>query len=422
MQHDKCIEVWRGRLGRSFDDSLTLFERFYHEVLSEHPKFRGMTPHDLVEWQNQAHGREAYEIKTLAQGWIQRQPWRHATKQVNLSRLASFFLHNRTPWPPDLSFHFTSDIAPVDGQLTFDAFRRILHNSNKMYRAVFLMMAQGLMGGGELAYVNVTHASDVLEHLTRNTGFFKLALPGRKKNRNKKTYYTVLSTRSDWASTMRDYIKSVPNISDLQTCLFLNSHIKPLTARNIQGYFHAHAVETGVIKAFSPRCSECQGETVRFGHKKVGYKCQKCGCVDWASDSDPSRRASIRYGVNPHEIRDLMRSRWRASGADVTVAEFMMQHDIDRNRYDKMKYTVGYAFQEYRKALRWLNVVSEDPERVDRAAVDLELEESRRNVEKVLREVAVLREGRAEFEEYKRMVDFLVELQNKKMDRMRRKT
>lgn len=195
---------------------------------------------------------------------------------------------------------------------------------------------------------------------------------------------------------MRDYIKSMPN--PFSGCLFRNIHNKPLTPRNIQDYFHARAVETGVIKPYSPPCSRCRGETVRFRGKQIGYKCRECGGVDWASKRSHAGRAGVRYGVNPHEIRDLGRSRWKASGADLTVAEVIMGHYVDPNFYDKMKYTPGYAFQEYREALRWLNVVSEGPERVDRASVDAELEKQRQRNEKLTQDLVSLRQNVTEIQ------------------------
>ena len=70
----------------------------------------------------------------------------------------------------------------------------------------------------------------------------------------------------------------------------------------------------------------------------------------------------------------------------------MMEHKIDPNEYDKMKYTPGYAEKEYRKALPWLNVLSQDPEKVDRTTVEAELESYRTQNEILSREVARLRQ------------------------------
>ena len=137
----------------------------------------------------------------------------------------------------------------------------------------------------------------------------------------------MLSTRSDWGDAMRDYLKSLPSLP--RGCLFRNRNDQPLSSMNIRYYFHWRAVEAGVIKQFSPCCSRCGGETVRVRKwikaertQRLAYVCRECSNVNWASGVDVNFK-TVRYGVNPHEIRDLMRSRWRDSGAKLVVAEFI---------------------------------------------------------------------------------------------------
>jgi transposase-like protein len=394
---DGCVRVWRGRLGASWRKAFGVFRRFYFEVLSGDAFFAGMSPSELVDWQANATGRDRYRILRLAQDWLNRQSLRYSTKQTRLSYIRSFFLHNLAPLPEDRSFHFQSETPPVEGKLDFEAFRRILHNSNKMYRAVFLMMAQGLMGEKELVYVSNNYWREIIEHLTKNTGLFKLVLPGRKKNRNVKNYYTVLSTKSDWADAYRDYMKS--SAHDIFGALFKNERGRPLTEQNIQFYFHWRAVEAGVIKQFTPECPKCHGSTLRVralyrnGRQRIAYKCKQCGAMNWACEME-ANICNVRYGVNPHEIRDLMRSRWQVSGADPVVCEFMMGHlkQIDPNLYNKfMKYEPWYPLQEYQRALPWLNVLSEDPAKVDRTTIDVELESYRTEAEVLRRELSDLK-------------------------------
>lgn len=69
-----------------------------------------------------------------------------------------------------------------------------------------------------------------------------------------------------------------------------------------------------------------------------------------------------------------------------------MGHDIDPNAYNKfMKYESWYPLQEYRKALPWLTL-SEDPTKVDRAAIDSELKSYRVENEVLRKEVARVKE------------------------------
>lgn len=406
---DACVGVWRGRRGRAFVKAFGVFQRFYFEVLQGHPVFSGMTPSQLVEWQERASGREAYQLRILAQNWIEGQKrLRFGTKQSYLSWISSFFLHNHVPWPADPSFHFSSDVPSVEGKLTLEAFQRILLNSSKRYRAVFLMMGQGLMGEAEAIYVNVAHCQLVLESLTKNVGLFRVPLPGRKTNRNKKVFYTLLCTKSDWGNAMRDYLKGLPVMP--KDALFRNNKGSVLTTENIRYYFHRRAVEAGVIKEFSPGCPRCGGETVKVRGcekgKRIGYKCKMSGRTFWAREFS-SKWRNVRYGVNPHEIRDLMRTRWTSSGANDKVAEYMMQHDeqVDPNEYLKWSnYESHYPLQEYRKALSWLNVLSEDPRKIMRSEVQSQLEASEAKVEALTREMVVLRRDLGRVEEAKELL------------------
>lgn len=407
---DPCIQTWRSRLGVSFGRAYPTFRRFYREVLAK--EFPGFEPGGLVEWQANAKGRDRYRILRLAQQWINSQRLRVGTKNLKLSWIRSFFLHNQAELPSDKSFHFSSDIPAVEGQLSAEAFKRIVLNSNKMYRAVFLMMSQGLMGEGELVYVNTIHYRYVLEKLTGNAGIFQLSLPGRKRNRNVKNFYTLLSTKSDWGDAMWDYLKSLSQLP--KNALFRNDRGNALKTWNIKSYFNQRAVETGVIKQYTVPCRRCGGETVkgRRDDRKTVYTCKECGNADLASEvMNPNLSGGVRYGVNPHEIRDLMRSRWQVSGADPLVAEFMMQHDIDPNNYNKfMKYERQYPLGEYRKALPWLNVVSQDPDKVDRSDVQTQLEASEAKVEVLSREIARLRRDQQDVMRLKEHLPLLLEL------------
>lgn len=358
-------------------------------MLANH--FDGLSPSGLVEWQQNATSVEdRYKILRLAQTWIDKQTLRYSTKCVRLFFIRSFFLHNLAILLDDRRFHFKSDVPPVEGKLPFDDLRRIILNSNKKYRAVFCFMAATLLDESSMVYVSNNYAREVVEALTKNVGVVKLTLPGRKQTRNKKSFYTMFSTKSDAVDALRDYLKSLPEVR--LDVLFRNDKGNPLNQHNIWRYFRNRAAESGVIKPFTPLCSKCYSETVKvFDGRKVRYKCKECNNEDSASEISDTF-TNVRYGVNPHEIRDLMRSRWHVSGADGDVAEFMMGHNIDPNNYNKfMKIEPWYPLQEYRKALPWLNIVSQDPSKVDRTEIDSKLESSEAKVDALSSELALLK-------------------------------
>ncbi|WP_455277234.1 hypothetical protein [[Eubacterium] cellulosolvens] len=66
-----------------------------------------------------------------------------------------------------------------------------------------------------------------------------------------------------------------------------------------------------------------------------------------------------RYGLNLHEFRDVAKSLWHESGADLLVCDFCMGHTVDAMGYDKI-YTLSpdYAVKEFKKAESYLNIIS----------------------------------------------------------------
>jgi hypothetical protein len=61
-----------------------------------------------------------------------------------------------------------------------------------------------------------------------------------------------------------------------------------------------------------------------------------------------------RSGRNIHEIRDLLKTRFHLSHADLLVADFCVGHDIDPLGYDKAMRDESYVRNEYRKAVDYV--------------------------------------------------------------------
>lgn len=403
LDDDPCIQVFKRRIGESFTVYHVAIEDFWNEVLSKH--FKSFS--EAVAFQeNAVDKKDKFFILDLAQEYVeQHREWRYSTKTSKLSHIKSPFMHNRASLPQDRTFHFSCEVPPVEGKLTFDDFGKIVHSSSKLYRPVFLMMFESMMGEKELVYASNNYCEEILKHLTRNDGIFRLTIPGRKKRRNRTNYFTMLNTKGPWADAMRGYLKSLPEMP--KDVLFRNSRGNPLTEYNIQFFFHCRAVETGVIRLNTPACTRCNGETVRLRKtrqigeeslRKIVYVCKECKRENWASEC--TRARNNRYGVNPHEIRDLASSRWGQSGADRAVREYIMGHNItkmDPNKYEKIRYQPGFAESEYRKASLWLDIDA-DPQKVDRTEVDSRFKASTAEVEVLKREIVKLRRQQSDFQ------------------------
>lgn len=284
--------------------------------------FRGLDADGLVEWQQAHHG--SYEILDLVQDFVREKQGRAGYKQRIYGCIRSFFMHNRAELPRDPSFRVQSEKPKVVGTLSLREFKRILAACNPMYRAIFLSMFQGGMGVNEFLYWNEHGLEQLLNN--RKTNPLRIDLPGRKRRRNVKPFYTFIGR--DAIHAVKTYLELRPGAGDH---IFFTQFKQPVSYRSIYGYWMLKLRRLGLI-----------------------------------TPKGPSR--GNRYGKNIHEIRDLFRSRWRPSGSDVEVAEYFMGHDLDRLGYDKSpKHYPDWFLEQYMQAEPWLNILSEEPEKVSRS-------------------------------------------------------
>lgn len=77
---------------------------------------------------------------------------------------------------------------------------------------------------------------------------------------------------------------------------------------------------------------------------------------------------SVRYRVKPHELQDTAKTLWYRSGTpEKWMADFFSgrTQQVAPNDYLKaMKLYPDWMEETYRQVLPWLNVLSEDPEKV----------------------------------------------------------
>lgn len=288
--------------------------------------FAGLSLDELVVWQKA--NPLNYGLSDLVMEWVNELDLRATSKKRYLSAVQSIFMHNRAMLPKDPSFRVRSEVPKVVGDLSLEDFRMILASSNMVYRAMFLCMGMGIMGAAEMEYWNRTGWNNLKRDLDADIGPIRVDLPGRKYGRNVYPFYTFIGR--DAVKAIRDYLPKRPKNSKY---IFCNQFQLNVTGHAAYVYWHRHLKELGLIKP---------------GEKKT-----------W-------------YGKNPHEIRDLFRTRWHKSAADPLVAEFMMGHvkQIDPNEYNRFWEDEDYVRSEYRKAEAWLNVLSGDPGKVSRDEVE----------------------------------------------------
>jgi integrase len=309
-----------------------------------------LSPDGLVEWQR-VHPNE-YGLLDLLQEYVRGKRGRASYKRNVYNVVRSFFGHNRAEMPRDRRFRIVGDEPSVVGRLGVEELKQILIASNRMYRAIFLCMFQAGMGIGELLYWDRTGLAEVRRQLREDRRLLRVELPGRKANRNKKPFYTFIGR--DGQEALRAWLRVRPNFGGN---IFYTNFGTPLKQSTVRTYWLRKLERLGLITRMPG-----------------------------------GREGGIRYGKNLHELRDLFKTRWRLSGCDPEVADWFMGHDIDRLGYDKSpwEYPEWYEHQ-YLKAEPWLNILSEDPERVPVYELDAQKELVARMEQQLERVLAVLR-------------------------------
>jgi len=350
-------------------------------VLGRFFLFCGVSASEAVAFQRD--DPSSYRFVDLAYEWLDRPGVTVSTKRSQMGTVRGLFIVNRCPLPED-RHRFMSDVVPVVGELSVDEFRKIVVASNVTYRAAFLVAFQGGCGAGELCYINVNHAELVFDEVRKDRQIIRLSLPGRKQRRNVSPYYTFVG--SDAVEALRQLFHSRGWKRD--SVLFRNERGEPISRACYQAYFRSMALKLGLICRKTPSCLTCGGETVRkrsraSGRDLVSYVCVSCQRERVASDYGRGQKdfGSIRYRMKTHEIRDLFRTEFHRAqtyaGADSDCAEFFLGHTVDPLQYDKIMRDRKYALEQYRKALPWLNILSEDPRVIDRCEVEDQLESQR---------------------------------------------
>jgi len=283
----------------------------------------------LVKFQKEATGDDRYILLDLLQAYVGEKKGRTHYKKRIYSAVRSFFMHNRAELPRDKGFKVKGEKPKVVGNLNIAEIRRVAEISNPTYRALFLCMFQAGMGWDEALYWNETGLESTREQLRAGTHPLRIDLPGRKQVKYIKPYYTFIGR--DGIEALNYYLKIRPDIDEIH--IFFTARGTPLNYEATHTYWLR--------------------------------KLRRCGFIVPRKGG-----GSIRYGKNLHEIRDVFKTRFHKSRADLSAADFFMGHDVDPLEYDKVFRDKEYGRQQYEDAEPWLNILSETPEKVDVRELD----------------------------------------------------
>ncbi len=335
------------------------FIEFYKENSA---KFREFSIDDLIEYQRKADNGERYDVLDLLIDWINSMNLRHTTLKQRYNQIRGLFKACRTELPSE-QINYQPDRPEVLSKLTPEKLRGIILKSNTLYRAAILSMFMAGMGRDELILWSNTGYKRLVEDLKGNPEYVIIPQVGRKGQKYQKDYYTILA--GDALEAVKQYLGERGRE---EGAIFVNQWGQPLSKKALYSYWLRQI-------------------------KQLGYY-----------EGKPSVR--VRSGMGPHECRDLFRSQWEKSPSKGSVAEFLMQHEVDPNEYNQAHRDKLWVWKEYRKAMPKLNILSSsepygliDTDEVER--LRQELEEAKRGqgdvVQQLEAELRTFRENQQEF-------------------------
>jgi len=318
------VENWLSKFAESTVNGYKFhFYRWMDWMAENGGELAGLSPEELIEYQKNTDNGNRYVILDLLQRYVRGIKGRYGYKLRPYSAVRSFFMHNRANLPPDRSFRPRAEKPPVRGTLTIEEVKKVIMACNPLYQAVFLCILQGgldergVVDWNETGYDALMEALPEIRAMRREDRFLRIRLPGRKKYRNIKPFYTYVG--GDAIDALENWLKRRPRDAEV---IFVNQYGDPISESSM--------------------------------HLMWNRKLKRLGLVEHKKGGGPGHRT----GKNLHEVRDVFRSQWEKSPAKASVAEYMMGHSIDPLEYNKACRDEDWTLREYRKALPHLQIMS----------------------------------------------------------------
>jgi len=323
------LEFWLSRLDSvSRKNNQSQFNRWM-TWLHEQQGWENVTPRELLV--RQLEEEDKYVILDLLQGYVGSLVLRKTSKRTAYSAIRSFFIHNRVELPRDLSFHIRGDKPPVQAKLTVQDVVEVAMAAKQPYRSIILFKWQSFLDSARLIYTN-NHASErLVKQLKADVHPIRIDLPGRKSNENdpEGQFFTYIG--HDAKNALLDYFEKVRGWPEPGEPIWTfhegKRKGKPVSKKAFEATWIALLRRTGKV---------------------------------------PPANGSLgnRYGLNPHEFRDLAISRLHTHaknrGFDMDCTKFWCGQvgEVDKLKYDKFYTDTEYVREQYLTAESYLNIIS----------------------------------------------------------------
>jgi len=266
---------------------------------------------------------EKWEILEALQAFIRQfESRRYGTCTSGYTALRSFLLHNHIDVPRDLAFQIHAETPPVERQITLDNLRELIGLAVQPWRSMLLVKWHGLMDTEALIYTS-DHYSELLAQAVReDRDVCKITIPGRKKRRNKRPFYTFIDAEA--LHSLKEYFERDRGYPKPGEPIWLNRRDKHRMTKNaFEIFWLRHLRRAGLI----PK---------------------------------PTGDSGSRYGYNVHNTRDLAISLLATvPNLKPICPEFWAGHNIDPLQYNQF-YSVKpiWVEEQYRLATPYLNITS----------------------------------------------------------------
>lgn len=319
---EPCVVDWFDGLNEETRPAYRTNFRKFLLWLWKKPEWAGKMPSALLEFQDNATGRERKIIPRLIVKYVQERGGTYKSMLCCVAHLRSLFLHNdveipKVHWAP----HPTAE--PTQGHLTFTQVRDIILHADPRNTAIFLTMLQGFMDLERFKQFNKKYALPLVKHL-REKGLdepFRVDFPRRKRNPRPfftYIYHDGLKAWSDYFTTERGWPEGEGE------AIALTDKGTPPDKPGIRAAFRTIA-------------------------ERLHYR-----------PNTPKGRMS---GVGPHEaFRDVAKSHMqtaKSEGFDMDCVKFWMGHSVDPYNYAKfMELEPEYMAKNAGIAAKYLNIIT----------------------------------------------------------------
>ncbi len=312
------MERWRSRLSpSSFQTYISFLNAFCSSI--------GKDKEEFLSW---ARGSDdKYEVLDKLQQFVDNLHGRRfRTRQTAYAALRSFLIHNRVQLPQDPSYHIRADTAPVERRLTLEHLHQLIGLATQPMRSMLLVKWMGLMDTECLLQFSHNYAEPVVKALRNKDPILQVKLPGRKRSRNLRPFYTFIG--KDALTSLEEYfdrIRGCPRKGEpIWMYQYRRTRTRPVTKNGFEMSWLRLLRRSGLVP------------------------------------SEPGERYTVRYGFNVHNTRDLAISVLNTvSGLNPKCIEFWAGHDIDPLGYNQF-YSVKpqWVQEQYKLAEPYLNILT----------------------------------------------------------------